>query len=189
MSGASTATAIGMATTAVGGITSAIAQSNQGAAVSNIAQANAAMYNARALQAVNESKARADILSRDLGRKMGATRAAYGASGVDVNSGTPLAVQADQATEAELQRQLILYSGTVDAANFERMGELSLMQGESAQTASRIGAFSTLLTTAGQVGNAYFNSRTGPTIPNPAKTIGGSVSVPAFEAQGGTYQY
>jgi len=49
--------------------------------------------------------------------------------GVDVDSGTPLDVLADQATEGELQRQLILYGGQTQALAYRQQASLTLAAG------------------------------------------------------------
>jgi hypothetical protein len=160
MSGVSTATVIGvagLAMSAVGTISSAFAQQRQGEVAAQIGGYNASIFNQQANQAQAEAAARADILRRDNERKMASTRAAYAAAGVDPNQGTPLDVMEDQATEAELQRRLVLYQGDTAAMSLRQRAALASMGGAAAAEAGTMAAGTTLLTGATRVGFGAYN--------------------------------
>lgn len=57
----------------------------------------------------------ASNLARRRARDIATVRARQGASGVDVNTGSALAVQADLAREAELERLTVLFGGELGA--------------------------------------------------------------------------
>jgi len=137
---------------ALGTLTTAGAQMQQGQVAQQMASYNNIILNQRADQAQAEARARADIQARDSARRLGATRAAYGASGVDVNTGTPLEVMADEATEGELQRRLTLYQGDAQAYNLRQQGMLALAGGGAAANAADTAAGTTLLTGAARTG-------------------------------------
>jgi len=142
---------------AFGTISSAMGQAQQGAQAQAFANQNAMIMQGRALQAENEARARADIQARDTARKLAATKAAYGASGVDVNDGTPLDVLSDQATEGELQRQLILYGGATQSQAYLQQAGLTRMQGQAAADAGNTAAGTTLLTGTARAGMGAYN--------------------------------
>lgn len=149
MSGVSAATMLSAGSLAIGAfgsISSAMAQQQQGNVARDVGNANAMALESQAQRIGNETRVRADIQRRENARKMGQTMAAYGASGVDVNSGTPLDVEADQATEGELQAKLIEYGGTSQQQQLMRQAQLLRMGGNAYGSAADIGAGSTLLT-------------------------------------------
>lgn len=145
----------------VGGLASAGAQLQQGEAAKQWASYNQAVLNQMAAQRRAEAAARADIIQRTSGRKIGAIKSAYGAAGVDIQ-GTPLDVLADQASEFELERQLALYQGEAEAASLTQRGMMMQFQGQMAMDAAETSAGTTLLTTLAGAGmNAYNASTTG----------------------------
>jgi len=66
------------------------AQTDQAAITRQLASSNTMILQGRALQAENEAKARADIQARETSRKLGATKAAYGAAGCRCRQRHPL---------------------------------------------------------------------------------------------------
>ena len=163
----------GMGLQAIGTLTSAKAQLDQGAAKQQIAQYNAQAQEQRAQQLEQEAEARAAIQGRANQRGLASIRGAYASAGVDVNQGTPLEVMSDAAAELELQKQMILYGGKVGAYNARVQGNIDLMMGNYAQQAAATGANATLLTGATRIGQqavsmwGYPKSETKPqTIPD-----------------------
>lgn len=146
----------GLAAGGLGSISSAVAQQQQGAAARDVANWNATALNQRADMVMNETRARQDIQKRENARKQGATIAAYGAAGVDMQ-GTPLDVAADQATEGELQTALIGYGGQTRAMDMRQQALLMRAQGEAQASAGNIAAGSTLLTGAGRLAQGGYN--------------------------------
>lgn len=113
MSGLEVLTIAGAATQGAGGFLQARAA--QKAAQQNVAFAQeVGERNAQAILA--QAGAEETRLRRDRARRLGATRAAFGAAGVQVE-GTPLDVLADQVATAEEEALLIRHGGVVGAEN------------------------------------------------------------------------
>ena len=147
-----------MGLAAYSAISSAQAQQQAGQQAQQIANSNADILSQRATQAQNEAQARAAIQARSNARTLGATKAAYGASGVDVNEGTPLEVLSDQATEGELQRQLILYGGQTQSNAYQQQANILRMGGAVTAGAANTAAGNTLLTGALKVGMTAYGA-------------------------------
>lgn len=130
---------------------SAIGSLQAGAAAESVAKYNAQVEEQRATEATGEAVAQEGQIAIQNRRQQAATVAAFGASGVDANSGTPLSVMADQAMQGELSKQLTLYRGTTQAMADRQQGNLDIAQGNQAVTASYYKAGSTLLSGGAQV--------------------------------------
>lgn len=104
-----------------------------------IAQQNVSIINSQTAQQVEQTH-RAAVL------KIGAMRALYGASGVDVSSGSPLDVLASSTAQAKLDEQTVRYNGEVKALNYKNQAQLDIMGGQQAAAAASSKAASSLLT-------------------------------------------
>lgn len=104
---------------ALGGV-SAFSQASQQQANARFQQ-NLADRNAR--QAALNAQVREQRSRRQAERASGRTRAAFGASGVRLGSGTPLDVLADQAMELEQNILLERFGGQQQAASFQARSE------------------------------------------------------------------
>lgn len=153
---------IGAATTAVGtlaaGSSTAAADSYKAAVAANNAQL-----------ATQQSKL--DIQSGEIaavnqGLKtkaaVGQEKAAQGASGIDVNTGSAAAVRAGTAETGMLDALTIrsnaakkAYADEVTAQSDTEQGVLDTYAGQSAETGAELGAAGTLLSGASTVGNNY----------------------------------
>jgi hypothetical protein len=102
----------GIAISAMGAISNAQSQKNVANYNSEVAQRDASI-------SLDQGNAQAAIQARQARGTIGAGVAQYGASGVDVNSGSPLDVLRDSAEKAELDRQTILYNAKTRAAGFQ----------------------------------------------------------------------
>lgn len=91
---------------------------------SRLARQNAASARARAA-------AEAERARRDTRRRLGAIRAAAGASGITL-SGSTIDVLADQAAEEELNRLIIIFGGEVQARESELRARAIEREGRSA---------------------------------------------------------
>lgn len=160
----------------VGGIASAGAQLQQGAAAQQWASYNQQILNIQASQKRAEGQARADIIQRTAGRKLGSIVSGYAAAGVDMQ-GTPLDVLGDQAAEFELERRLALYQGEVQAMSLTQRGMLMQMQGQMAMDAAETAAGTTLLSTFAGAGMNAYNAATIPG-KTPTTTQGGAGALP-----------
>jgi len=105
------------------------------------AQANAAAYNAKLARM--QAAASGAQVEQDWRRKIAETKAAYAASGVDVGTGSPLEVVADEATQGALAKRLVLWKGATES-------QQEKYAGEQAKASSYIGAGTSLLTGAGK---------------------------------------
>lgn len=140
------------------------------------AQAKALQYQAR--QAENQAKAARDAAavaeaqSRARTDRIRATaRARAAASGVSSSEGSPLLVLMENARQAELEAQLIRYSGEVQGRFFESESKLFTFRGRQARRAANIGAGVTLLSgvsSAASIGSGSYSSQ-------PAQPSGGGV--------------
>ena len=119
-------------------------------------QQQGAYYNAGVMQqrgqiAIAQAGERAAIQQTITGRSLGEQKAQAGASGVDANQGSPLAVMADTASQGELQRQLLLYQGQMENFADQQQAQLDIASGNAAATAGTNSAVGTLLTGGAKV--------------------------------------
>lgn len=144
---ASNATAI----QAVGTAFSVMGALSQGQQARQAGEYNAAVARNNALAAKQQADANAAAQQRKARLQLGSMRAGYGASGVGLE-GSPLDVIEQSAAMAELDRQNILYGGTLRSQGYESTAGLELMRGENAVTSSYFNAGSTLLMGASKMG-------------------------------------
>lgn len=95
------------------------------------------------------------------------SRAAFAAAGVDVNTGSPLDVQADIGAAGKQDELAIRQNARREALgfyaqanDFTSRGQLAQFEGAAAQQAGNIGAAGTLLSSAGSVAGKWYQ-RTG----------------------------
>jgi len=141
---------------AVGLGVAGLAMQASGQAQAGAAARAASEANARALQlkaqtdvAAAEAEARQSELASE--RHYGTIRANYAASGVDVNTGSPLEVMADQHMQGALAAKLLRFQGQVQAQQDLAAAGIQRAQGGAAATAGYIGAGGTLLTGIGNL--------------------------------------
>lgn len=125
---------------------------------------NASVERMQAGENLDQSYARAAQTERDNVQQTGAQRAAYGASGVQVQ-GTPLAVMLDTATRGELKRQMQLYQGRIDALGHMQQSDADIASGKAAKLASYYGAAGTLLTGGTRIAASQYSPSGGGNIP------------------------
>lgn len=134
----------------------AMYQSQVAARNSQIAQANAAQAEAEGRQAVQDNQDTAASLR-------GTQRAVQAGLGQLLDTGSAGQIVSDtaraQATDAarikyEAQKQALGFQ--LQAQDFTNQGQLDRMQGESAFSAGKINAFSTILTTTGKVAGMQY---------------------------------
>jgi hypothetical protein len=144
----------------------AVGMIGQGAAASAQAKGQQAVaeYNAKVAtqQAAAEQQAtlyKQRLTAEAANRTAGTLRANLGASGVVPSEGTPLQLQAQQASQAEIDQLMLGYQGSVaeqqqmDQATLDRLqASIYGKQAQSAMTAGMIGAGTTLLTGFGKIG-------------------------------------
>jgi hypothetical protein len=92
--------------------------------------------------AEQQSTSASEAQQRDASRKIGAATAAYGASGVQTDSGSPLDVLAESARNATLDNLTLKYNYALKAQGLRNQAALSETEGEYASTASILNAAS-----------------------------------------------
>lgn len=136
---------VGIGLAGAGTATSVVGQVKAGNAASRQAQANAAIAEQNAQNAVADA-AIAESQQREKDRHILARgRALIGASGVQPE-GSPALVMAENARQAEMDALIIRRGGKLEAQSARAEGAAQLAAGKAAKTASRYGAGSTLLT-------------------------------------------
>ena len=166
---AGTAAAIGAATSVLGTGVSAIGAMSQGAAQQSAAdyQAQVARNNQtiaaqNATLVTQQAAAKAQVDQRAGDQRLGAQRAAIGAAGGALGSGSALDVQGSTVTQTGLntagddyQGRLQAYSYQVQGENFGAQAGLDSAAAANASTAGGINAFGSLLGGASQVAGKW----------------------------------
>lgn len=110
----------------------------------NIDRYNSGLANQQANLANAAAVSDAATIATANERRQGEARADIGASGVDVNQGTPVAVMGDLAQQGELSRQLTLYRGAVQGSALRQQGELDKFEGTQALDAGLLSGATTV---------------------------------------------
>ena len=131
-------------TAAAAGV-SAISSIRQGRAAEAAGEYNAQINQQNAEIAIEEAKEFARIQDRETYLRLGAIRAAQGASGGVANEGSVYDVLSDVAAESEREKQNILRAGELKARGFENTATLDLMEGREARRTSYLRAGTELL--------------------------------------------
>lgn len=116
-------------------------------------QAMASEYNAdvarqNAAISAQQGQAAVEAQQRNSARTIGAMTAAYGASGVQVDSGSPMDVLADASRMAVLDKLTTQHNYALRGLGYSQQANLADMNAESATTSSILGA-------AGQMAGGY----------------------------------
>ena len=182
--------AAGTGLAAAGQIQAGRAAEVEGKSAQAIANYNAAVQEREAQAIEQRTGLEQRRQTEEAARAMSRMRAGFGAAGVVSTAGTPLQIQAKQASEFEMENLMIGYRGQTEAARarsaaeIERMGgRLAKERGKAAKRAGYIGAGATLLTGFGSMGRAkgsgLFGKHTlpkgvaGPTRPGPLTSLVG----------------
>lgn len=163
------ATVIGTAVSAYGAVQQGNAQSaarNYQAAVDRN-NAQVAEWNAERAKDISDTKVQAQMRAGTL--RLSAQRAALGAAGVELDSGSALDVQGSTAGQTALdaqqtdyQGQLTQYGYRTQGANFQAQAGLDTMAAQNASTSGFEAAGGTLLSGAGQVADRWYRYNKGP---------------------------
>jgi hypothetical protein len=128
-------------------------QASEGAAAYNAAVAR------QSAQASVDKAAYDEEMHRERVRKLiSSQRAAYGASGVDIE-GSPLLLLEDTAAQGEMDALAIRYGGEVEASQKRSQAELYELQGKNAKKASYYKAGSSLLSGGASIAKTYSDSK------------------------------
>lgn len=140
----------GIAVSAIGTGVAAYSAIQQGNAAASASNYNATVADQNAIAAQQQAQQDAQLQSARDKQLLGAQAAAYGASGVDSGSGSPLDVLGSTASNAELSRQTILYKGRLKAAGYNDESQLDAATAANAQSNAAFSASGILLSGAGQ---------------------------------------
>lgn len=147
---------LALGSVAVGTGVSAISSINAGNQQGTAYQFDQAIAKQNADLAQQQAASQAAIDKQQTERTIGTVKAAYGASGVDPDRGTPLDVMADQAMTGELTRQLDVYRGQVAATGDINQANLLGYEADQARSAGESRAIATIF---GGLGQAALTSR------------------------------
>lgn len=143
-----TAVAYGaVALAAVGAGVAAYSAVQQGDAAADAANHNSQLAAQQALIAQQQAEQDAQTQQRQARQRIGAASAAYGASGVS-GDGSPLDVLSTSASQAELDRQNILYKGKLKSLGYQDQSQLDTAAAGQAQAGGALKAGSAVLTGA-----------------------------------------
>lgn len=162
---------LAMGLSAVGGVVSAFGQMEQGKASQQSALYQAAVAKNNKIvaeRAAEAEKMQGLIESEQNDLKVrgvaGAQKAAQAANGIDVNTGTALAIRKGTVEMGTYDSEMIranagkkAYNYLVQAQNFESEAQFKTMQGEQALKASKTAAFGTLIGTASSLAGKWGN--------------------------------
>ncbi len=129
--------------------------------------ANTNADNARAAAAIgiDQGNAQAAIQARQSRAQLDAARAQYGASGVDVNEGSPLDVLQSSAENASLDNQTLKYNARVKAFGYNTEAASYSMQAGAATTKGYLGAGSDILSGGSKAYGAYYGGSSTSSLP------------------------
>jgi hypothetical protein len=174
---------VALATMAGGQIYSGMQANAQGKSAQNMAEYNAAMQEREAKQVERKTAMEQRLQAESADRAMSTTRAGLGMSGAVSTEGSPLLIQAKQASESELENLMIGYEGREQATSLREGAALSRMEGKiarkkgkSSMYSSFIGAGSSLLTGFGTAYSGANTSYTGTQGFNTSNNFGRSAS-------------
>jgi hypothetical protein len=124
---------------------SVIGSLTQSKAQSNASNYNATVANQNAQITIDQGNAAALQQGISAQRKIGAMRAAYGASGVSSDAGSPLDVLADSVRSAVLDQQITKYNYGLRALGYKQTAALDSSQAKNASTSGVLNAGSALM--------------------------------------------
>ena len=144
--GLTTAQVIGLGLVAGGTLLSGYSQYQQGKYEEGVAKANAKYEQFKAEDALRRGDVEESRHRLQVRRLLGTQRARQGASGVDINSGSPLAVALDTVSLGEMDAMTIRNNAAREAFGYRVQAENELARGKQARRQSRFKIGSTLLT-------------------------------------------
>lgn len=144
---------VGTAIAAIGTLWQAGAQASAASASADIAEQNAKLAEQQGFAELQRNRLERDRISRQAKRIQGTQRAAYGASGLDPNTGSALELQADTEYQAAQDIALVRYQAELkkwgfdsEAVNYRNQAKQYRAQGSNAMISGILGAGSSILT-------------------------------------------
>lgn len=151
--------ALSAAASVASAVVGAMGAMQQGKAQSQAANYTAQVADRNAKVARQQAGVEQDDQRRENQRQLGAIRAAYGGSGVEM-AGSPLDVLEDTAMEQELDVERIGYRGKLRALGETDKAALARAEGDNAKSAASISAAGSLLKAGTSLlGNSFVKSR------------------------------
>lgn len=164
---------VGMGTTFLGGLTSAIgafvggeSQQQMFNYQAGVAKLNAQIANQNANYAEQVGELQATQAGIKGGQVSGQIKAAQSASGLDVNSGSAKAVQTSQAQLNRVDQTTIMsnaaktaYNYRVEGVQYGAQAQLDTLAGKNARTAGMIGAGASLIGAASSVSSEWLRGQ------------------------------
>lgn len=151
----------GLGTMAAGQVMQGMAAKQAGKDEASLAEYNARVMESQAKAKEEQTLAIQKRQAEAAARVQSSLEAELGASGVVSTAGTPLLVQAKQASELELENLMIGYEGQVEAERYRSQaagerykGKLAKRRGKNEMFGSLLGAGGTLLTGFGMSGKS-----------------------------------
>lgn len=165
----STAATVGTTIQAIGTLASAGAQYQSAQYGKAMAEQNAKLAEQQGLASLRQGALEQERIARRARQIQGQQRALYGASGVDISSGSPLEIQASTEYMAAQDKALVRYNAElkkwgfdVEAANYKAQAQQYGNMGKSAIVGGLLGAGSTILNGNGVLGSKLgLNGNTG----------------------------
>jgi hypothetical protein len=112
----------------------------QGQAASQAADYNSKLDSMNSQIAAAQGEAASQAQSRDAQRRMGASMAAYGASGVQMSDGSPADVLADSARSAALDNLTVKYNYQLRGMGYQNQANLESSNSSNASAAGYLSA-------------------------------------------------
>lgn len=151
------AAVIGAVAAVAGAGVAAYSAAQQGNAAAAADARNEQLANQQALIAQQQAEQDAQAQQRASRQRIGAASAAYGAAGV-TSDGSPLDVLATSASQAELDRQTILYKGNLRALGYQDQSQLDSAAAGQAKIGGEEKAGSAILTGASSAASKFGGS-------------------------------
>lgn len=151
--------AIGIAASVLGSVVAAYGQIQAGKAANQAAEYNAQVSGIMAKDALSRGDAAEEKARRDQAQLAGEQRASLAARGLNLNVGSPLAVQRDTAMLGDLDAETIRTDARREATGYLNQQVLQKAEGANALRSSYIGAFGTVLGGVRQVADRWYTSR------------------------------
>jgi hypothetical protein len=166
--------AVGVGASLAGGLLSAYGANKQGEAQqqmynyrAQVSRINADIDRQNSAWALTKGETESQQYGMKAAQQRGAIRAAQGASGLDVNSGSNREVQQSQEKIKDIDMATIrsnaakvAYDYRTKATMDENQASLDVMAGENAAEAGKINAFSSILGTVGTVSSKWQQGKT-----------------------------
>lgn len=143
-------TGLGAGVSAVGAIRQGQAQQAMFDYQAKVARGNAGVAEAQGAAAVEAQQ-------RDVARRMGSATAAYGASGVASDTGSPMDALMESAALAELDSLTLKHAYKMKALGYNTQAEIDSASGENSRTASYFNAAGSMLSGGSRIAAYYIH--------------------------------